>query len=86
MPRSAKLQKIATALFNQVRVYYFETLIGVENAAVAYGFLKMKTFSLDEKIANVQGLVIETEGYLNHVNMCFVCMFYWRTGTRNTAV
>lgn len=38
MPRSAKLQKIATSLFNQVFAYYLWTLIGVTHAALTYGF------------------------------------------------
>lgn len=51
VPRSAKPQKSATALFNQVFAYYFVILIGVRDAASTYGFLFMlKTFSLNEEM------------------------------------
>lgn len=48
-PEARSYKRLRQLFFNQVGAYYFETLIAAKDAASADGFLKMKTFSHDQK-------------------------------------
>lgn len=55
-PEARSYKRLRQLFFNQVGAYYFETMIAAKDAASADGFLKMKTFSHDQKEKKITSL------------------------------